>query len=147
MNIVVGTDHRGFMHKEFIKEAMMLPGMPTCLDVGTCTPERTDYPEYAVRVCQALRNKTADRGILLCGSGVGMAIVANRFRGIYAAIAWNEEVARCAARDDNTNVLVLPSDFVTPQESVAIITAWLSASFKGGRYQQRIDQIDALGGL
>ncbi|HSW74123.1 MAG TPA: RpiB/LacA/LacB family sugar-phosphate isomerase [Candidatus Limnocylindria bacterium] len=148
MLIALGTDHRGFAHKEFIKEHPALSGRTIeWLDLGAHSPERSDYPSFAVQVCHAIRQGKAERGVLLCGSGVGMAIAANRFKGIYAALVWNEEVARRAAQDDNANILVLPADFITHQQAVTMIGVWLTSSFKGERYQQRIEQVDALGGL
>lgn len=141
MNIVIGADHRGFLHKEYIKEHI---DDVAFIDVGTYSHERTDYPLYADAACKKIVNAEADCGILLCGTGVGMAIVANRYKGIYAALVWNiETAARCKA-DDNANVLVLPSDYISPEESVAMISAWRMAEFKGGRYAQRIAMIAEL---
>jgi ribose 5-phosphate isomerase B len=80
----------------------------------------------------------------LCGSGVGMSIAANRHPGIFAALAWNQEVARQCKEDDNANVLVLPADFISEDQMMGIIMAWLGARFKGGRYQERIKMIDKL---
>ena len=84
----------------------------------------------------------AERGILLCGSGIGMVIAANRFKGIYAALCWNEAIARVAREDDGSNLLVLPSDFVHEDDAVALVQVWLKAAFKGGRYQVRLDMLD-----
>jgi Ribose 5-phosphate isomerase RpiB len=86
--------------------------------------------------------KKADTGLLICGSGIGMAIAANRFKGIYAGVAWNPEIAQAAREDDNINMLVLPADYITHLESPAIITAWINAQFKEGRYTQRLQAID-----
>jgi ribose 5-phosphate isomerase B len=140
MRIAIGTDHRGFMHKEYIKRAL-----PTVnwLDVGCFSTDRCDYPPFAQEVVHALRTKTADLGVLLCGSGIGMSIAANRFSGIYAGLVWNTEVARMAREDDNVNILVLPSDLLGKEEAVTCITAWLEATFKGGRYQERLEMMDA----
>ena len=112
------------------------------IDVGAFNEERSDYPLFAQLVCKEIVQGNAKFGVLVCGTGVGMAIAANRFRGIYAALAWNEHVARLSKEDDNANVLVLPSDFVSPEESIAMIRAWLSAKFQAGRYQQRLAMID-----
>ncbi len=148
MNIAIGTDHRGFAHKEFIKKQTVLAGHTiTWLDVGAYSDQRSDYPEFGAHVSRALQQGKVARGVLLCGSGIGMAVVANRYKGIYAALVWNEVVARCAASDDNANILVLPADFVTEQQSITMISAWLATPFKAGRYQERIAQVDVLGGL
>jgi ribose 5-phosphate isomerase B len=148
MRVVIGADHRGLVHKEFIKEHKAIAGHTLeWVDVGTFTNVRTDYPQFAKMVAETMQHKHIERGVLICGSGIGMAVVANRYAGIYAGVVWNEDVARFAGEHDNVNVLVLPADFVSKEKSVAIIAVWLSAKFLGGRYQERINQIDALGGL
>lgn len=145
MIIALGTDHRGFKHKEYIKTHLHVPGIAIEFqDFGTHTQERTDYPLFVTPVCRALQQGKAQAGILLCGSGIGMAIAANRFRSIYAAVVWNDAVAQAAKEDDNVNVLVIPSDFITDVQVIVCIVAWLSADFKKGRYQQRLDMIDTL---
>lgn len=148
MILAVGTDHRGFAHKEFIKHHKALSGRTIeWLDAGAYTGQRSDYPEFAVKVCQMIQQGKAERGVLLCGSGVGMAVAANRFKGIYAALAWNEAIARICVEDDNANVLVLPVDYISHQQAITMVSAWLTATFKGGRYAQRIEQVNALGGI
>lgn len=139
MKIAIGTDHRGFVHKEFITKQM---SFIEWIDVGTDSTDRTDYPLYANKVVELMANGHADYGILLCASGGGMAITANRHSYIYAVVAWNIEIARQCKAEDNANVLVLPSDFVTCDDAVAMIEAWLAETFKGGRYAERIAMID-----
>jgi ribose 5-phosphate isomerase B len=139
MKIAIGTDHRGFAHKEFIIKQM---SSIEWIDVGTDSTDRTDYPLYADKVVELMANGHADYGILLCASGGGMAIAANRHAHIYAVVAWNVEIARQCKAEDNANVLVLPSDFVTHDDAVAMIEAWLAETFKGGRYAERIAMID-----
>lgn len=146
LTIAIGADHRGFAHKEYLKKMVAPVGMTiTWLDVGAFNADRSDYPLFARAACRELLAGRAHRAILICGSGVGMAIAANRFKGIYAALAWNEEVARVSREDDNTNVLALPSDFVTAEAAVAIVQSWLKAEFRGGRYQERVALLDTLG--
>lgn len=141
--IGIGTDHRGFAYKEAVKLDVALGDFDIeWHDFGTYTADRTDYPVYAQKVVRALQQKEIQCAVLLCGSGVGMAIAANRFPHIYAAVAWNVDVARAAKADDNVNVLCIPADYVELSEVREIITAWLSASFKSGRYQQRLEMID-----
>lgn len=147
MHIVIGADHRGFAHKEFIKGHFTFNQPLSWLDVGAYDAQRSDYPPIAMAAVAALRAGKAECGILICASGVGMAVVANRYAGIYAAQVWNEKVARMSKEDDKANIIVIPSDFVSTQESLAIIAAWLSAQFRHGRYQERIAMIDALGGI
>ncbi len=145
MEIVIGADHRGFEMKALIKQYVVGNDDPIAwIDVGTDNDERSDYPIYAAKAVRALLTKEATKAILLCASGIGMAIVANRFPSIYAGIAWNEQVARAAKEDDNCNVLVLPASFIDDETAIASCNAWLGATFKGGRYQKRIDMIDAI---
>jgi ribose 5-phosphate isomerase B len=139
MKIAIGADHRGFAHKEFIKKHI---SSIEWIDVGTHDTDRTDYPSYAAHVAKLVTHNHVDYGILLCASGGGMAIVANRHAHIYAVVAWNVEIARQCKAEDNANVLVLPSDFVTCQDAVVMIETWLAEEFKGGRYAQRIAMID-----
>lgn len=146
MKIVIGADHRGFAHKEYIKAAYKVDSSIEWIDVGAYTAQRSDYPPIAHAAVEVMRAGNADRGVLICGSGVGMAIVANRFSGIYAAQVWNEKVSRMSREHDNANIIVLPSDFISSDEAVACVRAWLAAQFLGGRHQERIAMIDALGG-
>jgi len=139
MKIAIGSDHRGFEHKGFIIQKIK---SISWIDVGCFSSDRCDYPIFAQLVSSAILKKEADFGILLCGTGIGMAIAANRFTRIYAGLCWNSEIARLAKEHDNINVLVLPSDFVSPDESIEIINNWLHTEFKAGRYQKRLDMID-----
>ncbi len=139
MKIAIGADHRGFSHKEFIKQAI---ADVEWIDVGADNDERSDYPLFAHKVAQSIVDGVVQFGILLCGTGVGMAMTANRYNGVYAALVWNDEVARQSRSHDNANVLVLPSDFVSQQQSISMIHSWLNAEFLGGRYSERVKMID-----
>ena len=144
MNIVIGADHRGFQLKAYIKQYVVGVDNPIAwIDVGTQNEERTDYPLFSQKAAKVIKDKEAEKGILICGSGVGMSIAANRYRFIRAALVWNEEVAKHAKEDDDANVLVIPADFVSQELAVKMINIWLKATFKGGRYQERIDMIDS----
>lgn len=150
MKIAIGADHHGFQLKNEIQRAIhgSMGEMPiTWVDVGCFSDACCDYPMQAQEVVEAMRTGTAHVGVLLCGTGVGMAIAANRFAGIYAALVWTEELARKAREHDNANIIVLPADYITAEQAVAMVKAWLSATFEGGRHQHRIDQIDVLGGI
>ena len=139
MKISIGADHRGFQLKsEIIKH---FSGY-SWLDVGTNSSERIDYPIPARDLCHNIIEKKSELGILICGSGIGVTIAANRFKRIYAGLCWNEDVARVAKQDDGINVLVLPADFLSSQQAFSIITTWLTTEFKGGVYQQRLHMID-----
>ncbi len=148
MIIAVGNDHHGLIQKEIVKAQFSLPHeVVEWNDVGSFTPERVDYPDYAIEVARAVQKKEAECGILFCGTGVGMSIAANRFKGIYAAIVWTSELAKKSKEDDNSNILVFPSDYINNSEIIPMINAWINAKFKGGRYAKRLDMIDRLGGV
>lgn len=140
--IAIGADHRGFEQKKIILDHFMPDGSYQFIDVGAYSSKRTDYPLYAKKVIELMLSGQAQKGILLCGSGIGMGIYANRYKGIYAGVAWSPEVAQQAAQDDNVNILVLPSDYISNDQAVAAVHAWLHTQFKGGRYADRLAMID-----
>ena len=143
--IAIGTDHRGYELKEsIVKHHTIGIHAIDWVDVGTFNTDRTDYPPFAIEVSKLILLKKVDYGILLCGTGVGMAIVANRFPGIYAGLVWSEELAKLAKEDDNVNVLVLPADFIKMENVLPILQAWLTAQFQAGRYEKRIEMIDTI---
>lgn len=145
IKIAIGADHRGFEQKNWLITQVTISNKEILwVDVGADSTNRSDYPEFAFNVAKLVQSKEVDFGILLCGSGVGMSIAANRLKYVYAGLAWNEKIAQMSKEDDNINVLVLPADYINLQEAKNIIIAWLSAEFKGGRYQSRIDMIDLL---
>ncbi len=140
MKIAIGADHKGFVLKQTLMKQF---SNIKWIDVGTNNGEdRVDYPVYTKKVCDLIVQKDVAQGVLICGSGVGMSIAANRFASVYAALCWNDDVARCAREDDKANVLVLPAQFISPEKAVAIVTVWQEAVFKGGRYQARLDLLD-----
>ncbi len=146
ITIAIGVDHRGIMLKDFLLEHKMRHEGEDIrwIDVGCENRSYCDYPEFAALACEQVLSGVAQRAVLICGTGVGMAIMANRFAGIYAALVWNEELARLAIEHDKVNVLVLPADYVESEQAASMIDAWLSAEFLGGKYQRRIDMIDAI---
>jgi ribose 5-phosphate isomerase B len=139
MKLAIGTDHRGFVLKQKIIAAF---STIMWIDVGAYDDIRSDYPIYARKACDQLSAHAVQGAVLLCGTGVGMSIVANRYPGIYAALAWSAEIARRAKEDDWVNCIVLPADYVTDEQAIAIVTAWLQAHSKPGIYQARIEMID-----
>ncbi len=141
MNIAIGADHRGFTLKQAIIKHFK---DHTFDDKGAHSVERSDYPAYAAAVTQEVAQKRAHAGILLCGSGIGMSIAANRIKGIYAGLCWSPAIATVAKENDGINVLVLPANFLTTEEAFSIIDAWLGARFKGGRHQERLSALDVL---
>lgn len=149
MKIFIGCDHRGFeLKKMIISTYGVHKGTPLAWnDVGCAGDARTDYPPFAQKVCRAVLQNKNTYGILICGSGVGMSIAANRFKKIYAALCWNEQSARVARTDDNANVLVLSSDLVTEQQNLLIVAAMLDGwmapgTFKQGIYATRLAMLD-----
>jgi ribose 5-phosphate isomerase B len=142
MKIAIGADHRGFVLKQFIMS--QFPHIKW-IDVGAFSQERSDYPVFACNVVHELMQDNASLGIMLCGTGIGMAVAANRFKNMYAALAWNETVARQSREHDGANILVLPADFISSDQATSMIDVWINAQFLGGRYQKRIDMIDKLG--
>jgi ribose 5-phosphate isomerase B len=139
--IPIGADHAGYALKERLKQELAALGYEP-VDLGTHTPEATDYPDYAHPVAAQIEGGQAQRGVLLCGTGLGMAYAANRHPGVRAAVAWNPEVARLARAHNDANVLVLPARFVTEAEGLEILRAWLSTPFEGGRHERRVRKIE-----
>ncbi len=141
--IAIGCDHGGYKLKEEVKKYLDELGIEY-KDFGTYSEERTDYPIYAKEVAKAVSNKECDKGILICRSGHGMVITANKFKGVRAANIENTDEARFAKADDNVNVIALGGDYVTVNVAVNIIRNWLATEFKGGRYQERIDMVEEI---
>jgi ribose 5-phosphate isomerase B len=139
--IPIGADHAGFSLKERLKAELARLGYEP-LDVGTHSAASTDYPEFAHDVASRVERGNAARGVLLCGSGLGMSYTANRHHGVRAAVAWTPEIAKLAREHNDANVLVLPARFVSEDEGVDILRTWLEARFEGGRHVNRIAKID-----
>ncbi len=140
-NIAIGCDHAGFELKEKIKTYLSNKSY-TVNDKGCYSNERVDYPDFGHAVANEVLLKTVHSGILLCGSGNGIAMSANKHIGIRAAICWNEEIARLARQHNDANILVLPARFLSDDEAFKIIDAYLNEKFEGGRHLDRIHKID-----
>jgi ribose 5-phosphate isomerase B len=140
MTIAIGADHAGFEQKERVKRILEARGHQV-LDMGTDSTESTDYPAYAFKVAEAVRDGAAERGVLACDSGNGIAIAANKVESIRAAIAINRWQAEMARRHNDANVLVLASAVTPKDQEEAILDAWLNAPFDGGRHARRVAQI------
>ena len=142
--IPIGADHAGFPLKQrFIEELRRLGYEP--LDLGTHSTESADYPPIAHDLARRIAGGEAARGILMCGTGLGMSYAANRHRGVRAAVAWSPDVARLAREHNDANVLVVPSRQVPEADALAILRAWLETAFEGGRHARRVAAIDAEG--
>lgn len=142
-NLVIGSDHAGYTLKQYLQDKFTQEDY-TFDDKGTFSTESVDYPDYALPVCKAVLKKEAELGVLICGTGNGMAIAANKFHGIRAALCWTEEIARLARSHNDANILVLPSRFLTDSEAAAIFHVFMITQFEGGRHVARIDKIDIL---
>jgi ribose 5-phosphate isomerase B len=142
MKIAIGSDHAGFRYKELIRKTLAEQGHDVT-DFGTDSPESVDYPTYIRPVAEAVARGEFERGIVLGGSGNGEAIVANRVRGIRCALCWNLPSARLARQHNDANVLSLGERMITEGEALAIVDAWLTTPFEGGRHAKRIAMIDA----
>lgn len=139
--IPIGADHAGFALKESLKQELARLGYGV-EDVGTRSEESVDYPDFAHEVARRVEQGQARRGILLCGTGLGMSYAANRHHGVRAAVAWAPDVAKLAREHNDANVLVLPARFLEAPEALAILRTWLDTPFEGGRHQRRVAKIE-----
>jgi ribose 5-phosphate isomerase B len=139
--IPIGADHAGYPLKQRLVEELRALGFEP-LDVGTNGPESVDYPDFAHEVADRVEHHAARRGVLLCGTGLGMSYAANRHPGVRAAVAWSPEVARLAREHNDANVLVLPARFLSEETGVAILRTWLETEFAGGRHSRRVAKIE-----
>ena len=141
MKIALASDHAGYEEKEKLKPLLRELGIDF-EDLGTVSEDSVDYPDYAVKVARRVGNNEAELGLLVCGSGTGMAIAANKIPGVRAASAWSEESARLARQHNDANVLVLPARFVSEEDGLQILRTWLETAYEGGRHQKRVDKIE-----
>ena len=142
MNIAVGSDHRGFVLKNSLKKWLQLKGYKV-IDVGTNDPNSTDYPEYAIAAARLVSSHEADLGVLICGTGIGMSITANKVKGVRAARVCTENDAQMARRHNNANVLCFGAEIVDEALARRIITTWMENEFEGGRHERRVEKITA----
>lgn len=146
MKVAIGSDHAGYDYKEMIKKYLEEKGFEV-IDKGTYSNERTDYPVYAEKVAKAVANGEADRGILICGTGIGMSITANKIKGVRAALCPNDFMAKMARKHNNSNVLCLGQRVVGTDHALSIVETFFSTEFEGGRHQDRISLITEIEGL
>ena len=140
MKIYLASDHAGFELKEKLKDAFEELDL---IDLGTNSADSVDYPDYAKAACQSVLKDTESRAILICGSGIGMSIAANRFKGIRAALVMNTEIAALSRKHNNSNVLALAARFISTNEAIEIVKTWLKTDFEGARHQNRLNKIDS----
>lgn len=140
MKISVASDHAGYKLKEAIKEHLSNAGHEV-IDFGTDSTESTDYPDYATPAASAVARGEVEKGVLVCGTGQGMVMTANKVHGVRAALAWHPDVARLSRQHNDANVLALPARFIEIENALAIVDAWLGSSFEGGRHVPRVEKM------
>ena len=141
MRIALGCDHGGFELKKYVKGYLENRGDVEVLDLGTYSTDSVDYPEYAARVAHAILNGEADRGILMCGTGIGISISANKFKGIRAALCHDGYTARMSRLHNDANVLAMGGRTTGKEVATDMVRIWLETPFEGGRHQRRLDKI------
>jgi ribose 5-phosphate isomerase B len=139
LKIAIGADHAGFNYKEELFK--FLGDCKELKDFGTYSPASVDYPDFAHPVANAVESKEFDFGILVCGSGNGVAIAANKHQGIRAAICWDLELAKLARLHNNANIVCIPERFITLESAKAIVEIFLTTDFEGGRHATRVGKI------
>jgi ribose 5-phosphate isomerase B len=140
MKIAIGSDHRGFGHKEHIVEALLDAGHEI-IDCGCDSEDSADYPDPAFAVGYAVAAEEVERGVLICGSGIGVSIAANKVPGVRAALCWTEAMAGTTRRHNDSNVICFSAVNTTPEEAEAMTRIWLATDFEGGRHARRVQKI------
>lgn len=139
-SISIGCDHAGFPYKDAIKDLLIQQGNKV-VDHGTNSLDSVDYPDFVHPVADDVESGRADWGVLLCGSGNGVAITANKHQGVRAALCWIEEIAALARQHNDANIVCIPVRFTTQEQAEAIVTAFAEAQFEGGRHAKRVEKI------
>jgi len=142
MKISLGSDHGGYELKNVLKLHLEENGYEV-LDNGTFSEDSVDYPDYGQKVAKDILEKRADRGVVVCGTGIGISISANRFKGIRAALVNSEEYVKLCRQHNDANVLALGGRFTTPEDAKKFVDIFLTTEFEGGRHQRRLDKIDS----
>lgn len=141
MKLTFGSDHAGFEFKRYLITRLKKAGYDIT-DVGAYSLESVDYPDFAHKVAEAVAMNKTDFGILLCGSGNGVCITANKHKNVRAALCWTPELGALARQHNNANILCLPARFISKRMASKIVDAFLTAQFEGGRHQKRVDKIN-----
>ncbi len=143
MKIAIGADHGGYELKNQLRDALTAAGHQV-RDFGANSTDSSDYPDYAAPVAHAVADGQAERGILICGSGVGMAISANKVRGVRAAVGMTQELVALTRKHNDINVLTLGGRFTDPATAQTLVKTFLETGFEGGRHERRVEKISAL---
>ena len=138
--ICIGSDHAGYQLKEFVKDFLIKEKI-SITDLGPYTSNSVDYPDYAKKVSKRVQSKKSDVGILICGSGTGMAITANKTKGIRAAVCYNSKLTRLSREHNNANIISLGSRFIKKKDALKMVSIFLNTKFEGGRHQRRVKKI------
>jgi ribose 5-phosphate isomerase B len=140
MKLAIGADHAGFSLKEKLKKYLQEQGHEV-KDFGTNSEQSVDFPDFAHPVANAVEKKDVDFGLLMCGSGNGINMVANKHSGVRAALCWNSEIAKLARQHNDANILTLPARFIEEGEAKKCVDVFLSTPFEGGRHEGRVKKI------
>jgi ribose 5-phosphate isomerase B len=140
MKIAIGGDHAGFQYKKELVKLLKDAGHEV-KDFGPHSEDSVDYPDFAHPVSRGVDSKEFDRGVLICGSGNGVAITANKYKGVRAALCWGAELAKLSRQHNDANIICLPARFISLQEAKDCLSAFLSTSFEGGRHKTRVEKI------
>ncbi len=143
MKLVIGSDHAGLHLKKQVLALLKKKGVEIT-DFGTENDESVDYPDFGMQVAEAISHGEAERGILLCGSGIGMSIVANKYRGVRAALCYDTQTARLSRQHNDANVLVMGGRLLEASQAMEIVKTWLETKFEGGRHARRIQKISEI---
>jgi ribose 5-phosphate isomerase B len=141
--IAIGSDHAGFEAKEQAKREIAALGLEVD-DKGTNNLDSVDYPDFGAAVGRAVVSGEVDRGVVICGSGIGISIAANKVPGVRAALCWNEDTARLARQHNDANVLCIGARFIPPDEAARMIRVFMETEFAGGRHQERVEKLTKL---
>ncbi|MES2286214.1 MAG: ribose 5-phosphate isomerase B [Bacteroidota bacterium] len=140
MKVAIGSDHAGFLLKEKLKAYLQDKGFKV-IDFGAYSEERADYPDFAHPVAKSVEIKEVDFGLIMCGTGNGINMAANKHKGIRAALCWNPEIAALARQHNDANILTLPARCLTDEEAIKIVDVFFSTVFEGGRHTERVNKI------
>ena len=140
-NIAIGSDHAGFDLKQVLVKHLEDNGW-NVTDCGPESADRVDYPDYAHKVADLVGSNEVSCGVLICGSGNGVCMTANKHQGVRAGLAWDSELASLAKEHNNANVICLPARYITEEKGIEILNSYLNANFEGGRHEQRVEKIE-----
>jgi ribose 5-phosphate isomerase B len=138
--IPIGSDHAGFSLKTYLLKNLASAGF-RFHDFGTFTDESVDYPDFIHPVAKAVNDGVYQRGIIICGSGNGASMVANKYPMVRSAICWSDEIAKLSRLHNDANIIALPARFITPEEAVSMVKIFFNTEFEGGRHEQRVEKI------